>query len=642
MASTFGKKAVRKAKWHEAKKDDELLKLAFAAAYDLEREGAGRRRKMLKLASRYEGERLGTLYANPDCDRDELPPPSTNLIANLIDTLKARYGATPTFITVATQGGNFKARQRAKKLTKAIDGWFYTNKVNDLDARATVHSLLWPLGCIVLDTDIDDDDADEPAGQVTAWTAAPDEVLVGHDDGLEGNPHEFCIRRFPTRSELRSRFPKHAKAIDELSSNGINSATTGVPRETERVACLWMWKLPDKNGKGGRKIVVAGGETGVVLCDIEWKHPWFPACVLRWRERPRGYYGKSLADQVYPKQVRLDRIELRIQECIDRMAYPRVIYDTNAESDVDDMGGKIAGGIKWNSANPGAQPPVFVQPPAVPAELWQEKKALIDEAYQEIGISQWAARQEKPAGVTAAAALETLKDEESNAHQDYSRRREDFRCELATKMVALAKELYSTPVVGKDGKKRKRKIRFNVPGRKFLESVDFGDADMEADAFELRPFRISNLPNTPAGRAQAIYDMYASGQLSYDDYLRALETYDIEAPKSLATAAANAIEARLDDMVFEGEDGYRSPSPMLDLELALKMASTRFMHEESQKTPPDRLGLIAQFIDEIHTLMEAGAGGQQAAPAATANTQAPGPQSAATPIAPGDGTAQVA
>lgn len=634
----FGRGPDKKKKWHEAKGDDELLKLVFAHAYNLECEGAGRRRKMLKLASRYEGQRLGTLYGNPDEDRDDLTPPSTNLIANLIDTLKARYGATPTFITVATQGGNFKARQRAKKLTKAIDGWFYQNKVNDLDARATVHSLLWPLGCIVLDTDIDDDDAEEPAGQVTAWTAAPDEVLVGHDDGLEGNPHEFCVRRFPTRSELKSRFPKHAKAIDDLTSNGINSAQTGVPRGTERVACLWMWKLPDKRGKGGRKIVVAGGENGVVLCDLEWTHPWFPACVLRWRERPRGYYGKSLADQIYPKQVRLDRIELRIQECIDRMAYPRVIYDSAAECDVDDMGGKIGGGIKWNSsANPGCQPPVFVQPPAVPAELWQEKKALIDEAYQEIGISQWAARQEKPAGVTAAAALETLKDEESNAHQDYSRRREDFRCELATKMVALAKELYSTPVVGKDGKKKKRKIRFNVPGRKFLESVDFGDADMEADAFELRPFRISNLPNTPAGRAQAIYDMYAAGQMSYGDYLRALETYDIEAPKDLATAAANAIEARLDDMVFEGEDGYRSPNQYLDLTLALKMAHARLLHEESLETPAERLGLIAQFIDEIQSLLEAGVGGQQTAPVATANTQAPGPQAPA-----GDDPAQAA
>lgn len=255
----------------------------------------------------------------------------------------------------------------------------------------------------------------------------------------------------------------------------------------------------------------------------------------------------------------------------------------------DDMLASKAAGIIRHLPN---QPPQWVAPGAVPSELYSHLEKTIERAYKRVGISELAAQAMKPAGLNSGEALRAFESAESERYVTLGMAIEDLCVDVATLDLELAEEI-------------KPRVRAPRPGG--IDVIDWSDLQgLKTDAV-MKAFPISSLPTSPAGRLQRAAEMFQTGQISKEDYLRIIDYPDTAGIISLQTASRDAIDWMLDKIVEDGV--YESPEPYMDLALAITVAQNRYLRERTQECPEDRLELLRRFMDSAKELQTSIASG---------------------------------
>jgi hypothetical protein len=91
---------------------------------------------------------------------------------------------------------------------------------------------------------------------------------------------------------------------------------------------------------------------------------------------------------------------------------------------------------------------------------------------------------------------------------------------MAKMLIALSRELYG----------EKKGLSMKVAGKKFLETIDWKDAQLEDDEFVIEMFPESSLPSSPRGRLQTISELSQAGYISKE---RSLELLDFPDPSQV-------------------------------------------------------------------------------------------------------------
>ena len=112
----------------------------------------------------------------------------------------------------------------------------------------------------------------------------------------------------------------------------------------------------------------------------------------------------------------------------------------------------------------------------------------------------------------------------------------------------------------------------------------------------------SSLPNTPAGRRQAVESMFEVGFITKEQALELMQLPDVEAVLSRETARVELPLMQLESII---EDGIIIPPiPYQPLPETLATAQATFMRAMIDDLPSDRLDLLAQFIDAVQGLID--------------------------------------
>lgn len=276
----------------------------------------------------------------------------------------------------------------------------------------------------------------------------------------------------------------------------------------------------------------------------------------------------------------------------------------------DALGSKAAGIIRHNPD----LAPNFINPIAVPGDLYAHLEKTIERAYKRVGISELAAQAMKPAGLNSGEALRAFESAESERYVTLGMQLEEACVDLAELDLELAEEIKPT---------------VRAPRAGGIDVIDWRElATIKDNRAVMKAFPISSLPTSPAGRLQRAAEMYQIGQISKEDYLRIIDYPDTTAVIELQTASRDSIDWMLDRIV---EDGIpEMPEPYQPLDVAITVAQNRYLRERTQGCPEERLELLRRFMDvakSLQTKIAGGgvAGGPQMTPMQAASAGLPPP-----------------
>lgn len=522
-----------------------------------------------------------------------------NLTRSIIDTVCAKISKNKPRPQILTSGGDAGLQKKAKKLTKFLDGLF-----TEMDA--------WEKGQLVFrDACIFDGGAlkiyrDPDAEKIRCERVHVGEILVDSFEAYYGQPRQMFHVRSVNRDVLSAQFPKQRRAIQDAPTSTIERRAGVFPNQS-LVDVVESWHLPSAEGADdGRHTLCIDGAT---LVNEPYTHDDFPFVFFRWSDPLSGFWSAGLVDEVDNLQAALNKHSDAILTSHERGGHSILCVPQGAKISKSDISNQILSVLEYDSV--AGQPIIPVQIPTMAPAIYQFTETLKQWGFEQTGASQTAARGAKPAGVESGTAIREVNDIETERFVLAGQRYESFYMRLAQWCIRLARDLYE------DG------VDLSVKSRqkRFLDTINWSDVDMDDDVYSMAMFPTSSLPTQPAGRLQTVIDMATNGLIQPDTAKKLLDFPDLEDATSLDMASSDLVRDIIDSMLDGGH--YIPPEPFINLAEAQKIAQLSLLRAKMQKVSEANLEKVRTFLSDVGDLMQLAA-----APAPDQALQAPSPATA--------------
>lgn len=523
--------------------------------------------------------RVFALSAGPG---KKLPPVIFNGVKAVIDTKRAKITGTDVRPFAITDGGTWKQKRRAKKLTKFTDGLFYETEMRTKGPEFYRHSRV--LGTASFK--VFEKDARPTVEQVDLQ-----ELRIDAEDAAYGNPRMMIQVKPVHREVLREMFDGEDGRPKALQPEAVTKAKSierrGQSTFADRVLVYEAWHLPSGPGAddGVHVICTAGG----TLVDEPWEEKDFPFIFLRADNRLFGFWGVGDAEDLEGLQFQLDKLNKTIQLCLHLCSVPGYAMPNGANV----VAGKLTNDVGRIVRYDGSIPPTPLQPPPVPPELLEERNEILQTMFQLKGVSEAAAASQVPAGITGSGeAQRVYADTQVERFSPEGKTYEEAFVRVGKKLIQLARRIH----------KRNKKFSVRVPGRKFMESVDWDDIDLDDEEFDLQILPTSNMPKTLSGRLALAQELLQGGFIKdpQTEGRRLLDFPDLDDDTSMALAVVDYLESEIDHML---DGGKMRPLdwPMLGpegLQIAIGLGQRHWLRAKVDGAPKKILDTLSNWLTE--------------------------------------------
>ena len=561
-----------------------------------------------------------------------------NAAQNVVETVHAKVCKSRILPMALTQGGGprgggYLARHRAKQLSRAIEGEFDENNVDEIKEDVVMDALVTAHGSGVAKV-IDGGD------RVRIEFVPVEDVTFDAAETRYRRPtccyHEQRVDKFRLLAEYGQDDPdlfgdveKRRRAILKAGTepNGARARTTDAEGEAHQVTVYEAWHLPSggasddeeqtaeseegepeskrRRKTDGRHVIAIDGCT---LVDEPWDEDYFPFAFYTPRRRRRSVWGLSLMFGLVGPQREYEKLTKKCQSWHQKSALSGLIAPKTAKVNPREIQGGILGGGFIAEYEGQVPPQPFVVDP-VPPGMYAYKESLPRDMMQSNGISSLSAQSQVPAGLQQASgkALQVFEDFEAERLLMYHRELERWTIQLSWLVVHTAKR-----IADRNGD---YKVRYR--GKRAVEQIAWKDVLADKEDFVLKVFPVSMLSKQPSAKFAQLQEMLNAGAITVEQFKRLYELPDLEAENELDTADTDIIDRNLDIIVTTGR--YLSPEPFDNLQLIIERAGKFYNLCRQYDVPDDRLTLVSNFIIDAKALLD-----QQAANDA-ANAAAMGP-----------------
>lgn len=504
-----------------------------------------------------------------------------NIIQSMIDTVVSKVGKNKPKPTFLTDGGDFTLQLKAKKLSKFVEGVFYGSDFYKHARMAFQDSCIFGTGCVKIM---------EANGEIKAERVFIDELKIDDTESFYGSPRQMHQVKYVHRDVLCGMFPDNKNEILVASDAEAVYSTNRGTRDKQMVMVVESWHLPskkvekgDENHDGKHTISVAN----TTLFEEKWSKDYFPFVFFRWNERPIGFFGQGLSEQLQGLQLEINKILRTIQVSMHLTSIPKVFVEASSKIVTAHLNNKIGGIIKYAGTKPS-----YESVSAIPQDLFMHLDRLYTRAYEIAGISQLAAQSKKPSGLDSGKAIREFNDIESERFMSVGQRYEEGFMDAAKIIVDLARDIYDN----------NPDYAVKAKGAKFIETIKWSEVDMAEDKYMMQVFPTSALASSPSGRLQDVQELLQAGFISKEQGLKLLDFPDLEGAYNMVNAAYDDIEAMIERMVANNE--YQTPEPYQNLELGIQMCQQAYLHYRSLSAPDEKLELLRMWMEDAQALLK--------------------------------------
>lgn len=557
--------------------------------------------------------------ANNNLDQSSYLP-DNRLVANttqsIIDTAMSMISKNmphPQFFTLGED--NYRMRQKAQILNAFVDGVSDTctddgGNLYDEFKKVSLDAFMIGTGALYV---YDSED------NVKVERVLPDELLLDEVDGMFMKPRSIHRVKWVSKDELAYMFPKKEPELEQCTISN-NSQGSTLNTNAALVEVVESWHI--KSGKTAKDGLHCLCVANAVLMSERYDRPYFPFVFYRWKNRPIGFWGVGLVEELKSLQVRLNEVLHLIQLAQELVACPIVFTETGADVNSDHLlANDVFRQIEYNS---GSAPPQIVTPTAVQAEMYAERDWLINQMYTISGVSQANATGQKPPEVKSGTAIEMVSDIAAGRFELQGQQLERAIVQAAKLFIDIGREIYK--------RNPKLAVKTMLKGNKYLTEIPFSEvADITDEEFLIKCFPVSMLSSNPAGKMDQLMQMVQAGWIQKEDAMNEMQLIDLDNYTNLQTAPLNLIRKILSKMVNDGI--YTAPVPFMNLQLALSESTLELMRAQLDGVEEENCQLVRDFINDVNDLLNAAQPPpppQQTAPQAGAGSQG-------TPIPPGEG-----
>lgn len=586
------------AEWHAAETVDDLSAALKAVFTVVSRENEWRTDKDEYHWGLYEGTGLGGVKLssrrNMTYEGATLPD---NVCKMAVDTLTAKVATIRPLPQVLASRGNWKDLRRARKMRQFIEGEFYRQLVHEkLAARIIKDSLVCRAGVVQVFVD-----GKKPkCERVHSWT-----LFVDDWDAESGEPLSMFRLRTMDRGKAMAKWGKKNKDLrDKIKTSGRLSSTTSRNRDEERsstvdrIELLEAWyRCPnhDPDDKDhectGRHVIIS---EGAVLFDEEWPHDFFPFAVLSYDTPNTGYWGTPLVQTLEGYQVSANESNSKLDEMYALSGKYVILRDGGGIFDHD-----VQNGLHVLHCKPGPYEPIVFDADLVNEHMRARPAELVERGLNASGVSQMSAQAQKPTGIDAGIALQTLDDIESQRHIVFGRRFESWCMDVARLLLECVKK-----IAKEDGE-----YAVKVPMRGAYLDVKW--KDVEVDGFQLQMQSVGQLYMSFAGRLDKLKMLFEMGAIDRGTFMRNLDAGDVQGELDLETSDRLLVDEILEAMLdtehavhANDNDDYLAPNGYMPLEWAHKRAHQKRLQAQVDGAPLHVLELLGRFIDDVAYLLD--------------------------------------
>lgn len=498
-----------------------------------------------------------------------------NIVQSMIDTVISKMSKNKPKPSFLTDGGDWSLQQKAKKLTKFCEGLYSSCDYYSKAIQAQRDACIFGTGCLKIYKE---------NGNIKVERVFIDEIKVDDREAFYSEPRQIHQEKFIHKSVLCEMFPDKKHKIEE-AGNSTNEYMTSTSQELENlVKVIESWHLPSSEGASdGKHTITIANAT---LFSEEYTKQYFPFVFFRWAEKPIGFWGLGVAEQLQGLQLEINKILRTIQVSMHLVSIPKILVEASSKIVTAHLNNKIGGIIKYAGT-----PPKYEPLGGVPAELFSHLDRLYQRAYEIVGVSQLAAQSQKPGGLDSGKALREFNDIESERFLEVGQRYEKCSIQVARIMIDMARDIYQ----------ENGEFKVKAKGKKFIETIDWKDVDMADDKFLMDIFPTSALSNTPSHRLQDVQELLQAGFISKEEGLKLLDFPDLESSMSLLNAGLEDIDMMIEKMMEDGD--YTTPEPYQNLEMGIKRCQQAYLKYRSQNAPDSRLELLRRWMEDAQALL---------------------------------------
>jgi hypothetical protein len=572
-----------------------------------------RRNDILFYTELYMGRPLGDLYQlslsgyerNPLWNTDEL---TFNLCYSIVNAIRNRICSFRPRAQFLPNGGDFRVNRAAREKTDISDAWAHKNKYQD-EASLQFRDLLIGDGGVLK---VDDSGDEVTVARYPEWEFLFDEV-----EGRYRKPDcAYHVTYLPIEqaSEMYKLPIDSLKAASVTSPSGIVYGGTE-PRQQVRIVHAW------KRGPNGRTIQIAG-DMVIPGSDRTWKYDGWPLVIRTFDEGQIGLWGTGAVSQLVDLQLELNDAYQRIQEG-HRMSTMQLLAMQENETAPTKLTNDNIQIVRFKNTAP-----TFGPVRAIDSDWYQYVEHLKQLGYETLGVSPQIAAGVKPAGLTAAVAIQESTELQQDRLALLSQTWEGTVVEVAEWWNRLTGDLI------RDG--RAQSITYRTVRRGAFQEIAFPMPEPGPDGKfaendvdeEIRVYPSSIFGSTVAGRLERANFLIDKGWLSREDAMRAADVPDLSPIVDLQLAPQYAMEKLVDSILEDGR--YLTVPPYVNAETLFNYARQRYLLAFSSEAnyPFERMALLSKLIDAIDPAkLPPAVGAQQLAPVVNAPLGAPPPTS---------------
>ncbi|MGB0971633.1 MAG: hypothetical protein ACPGVG_11815, partial [Mycobacterium sp.] len=516
-----------------------------------------------------------------------------NITASIVDTAASKLLENRPSPEVLTAGGDPVLQRQAENLTSWTDA-----AVREVGMHGCVEKA-W----------LEAEEVGTGAFRIFERNGAPacevvycDEVFVDPYEAKNDAVLTYYRARRMDRTILRGMYPEHEGAIAsaDMHDGERFDAEDVAPADSDAgtadmvlVVEGYRLALSDDDHDAGRYVVCIEGQ---VLDDVPYESTAAPFVFMRWRDRPRAFWGIGLVEQTAGIQRQIDEHESVVDEALELLV-PSVHYEEGSVK-IEQVDNGVA---KFYARTPGSQPPALFAPGAAAIQGHEMRgTSLIQRAYQLTGVSDMEAGAQKPAGLNSGRAQLVYQDIKSQRLLRQGRSLEDAYTEGFRRLIEVADGIEA----GGDKGKAKDRMRYLAGKGEKLQEISFGEARIADALYRVRVFPVSKLASSPAARLEQVQDMMNAGMIEQEEALELLDFPDVEAYTSRRTAAKRWARMMVDTAVVEGPVADLL-TPYDDLGEVLAYGTQRHAQAMMAGSDPDDLTDLRELLAQANALIAA-------------------------------------
>jgi hypothetical protein len=521
-----------------------------------------------------------------------------NVCQSCADTVTAKIAKNKPKPWFQTTRGDFAIQRKAKKLNDFETGIFYEQQGYALGLEAFRDATVWGDGFLYVGKKFD---------RIYTERTTPSELWVDEWEGMRRRPRQLHRVMLVDRSVAAAQWPGKRAAI--MSANNAEAvAANYYPNVSDLIEVRESWHLRSgPEAKDGKHVItIPGGKGGPSACLIpmeEWPHDYFPFARMSWSPKPIGFWSQGLVEQLYGIQRGLNKLLRLCSRSHDLGGSFKLLLHNTSKIVTEHLRPEIGAEVHWG----GSVKPEYILPPHVPPEVYQEIKDYIDRAYQIAGLSQTSAAGVEQENLTSGRALRTRNDIENDRFRTIGGYWENFFCGAASASnpfpplgvlyVETARE-----IANENG----GHYRIKVPGKKFLQEMDWKDIDLEADEYQLQCYPISAFSQEPGERMQDVQDLAQAGLIPQEEVPELLDFPDLAKFETIQGAQKEYIEMVLDKIVDGdgSEDCYTPPEPLDNLDMFARKAGQYYAEGKVKGLGEEQLSQLRRLMTQIDALKQ--------------------------------------